>query len=310
MAIGNIYVLHGVQTPDNFYANVRDVTPSTVMDLMQEFAAGYPQPLFTAVRGIAPEIVIETPMVGTAITEFGLFGKNHTAGNVDLYYKKVASQGVREADASLVHVRLRMQNAFGYIQQITAGHQQEAMARIRIVSPWDGVNEPIVPAGSLALAGTPAAAEFYGLGPVDINNTAVNGIRDLTVDLKAEVMELGDASELFHSFVAIRSVAPVITGRCLEQLWPTYTLDGTALVDDVNGDGIELYLRRKASDGGNVANATANHVKLTGRQGLVTVESTAGGGNDEALTNFRVTLRQETALVNDVLTMAASVAIT
>lgn len=304
MAIGNVWVLHGVQTPDTFYSNVRDISPSTVMDLMHMHAAGYPQPLFTAVRGIAPEIVIETHQVGSAITEFGLFGKDHTSGNVDLYYKKVASQGVRTADASLAHVRLRMQNAFGYIQQITAGHQQEAVARIRIVSPFDGTNEPIVPAGSLALSGTPAAAEFYGLGPCDVNGSEVAGIRDLTIDLGVEVMELGDASELYHSFVAIRSILPVITGRTLEHLWPTYTLDGTALTD------LDLFLRRKDPDAGNELDATTVHCKFAADAGLITVENTSGGGNDEAMTNFRLSLRQSAAdALTDAIVMSAGVAI-
>jgi hypothetical protein len=304
MSVSSVWVLHGVQTPSNFYSVLEDATPAPTIDAMVQFASGHPQPLFTAVRGLKPEIVFRTMMVGTAIAELGLFGADLSAGNVDLYYKKVTDHGVREAAASLVHLRLRMVNAFAYIRSIRAAHRQEGSCEVRVVSPYDGVNAPIVAAGSQALAGTPAAAEFYGLGPVSINSVAQGGVQDAQIELNPDVMELGDASETYDTFCAVRSIQPVVTVRGLDTApWTAYGAAGAAL------SALSVYLRRKAPDGHNVADGTASHVKISGTSGLVTIDNSSGGGNTEVQTGVRIFCRATDSTVN-AITLASGSAIT
>lgn len=303
MAVPGVYVLHGIQTPTNFYSVVQDATPAPVVDAMVQFAAGHPQPLFTSTRTVKPEVTFTTHQVGTAISEFGLMGLDLSGGNVDLYYRLAADHGARVAGATTSHIRLRMVNAFGYIRTIRAAHRAEATVEIRICATYDGSNAPLVAAGGVALSGTSAAAEFYTLGPATVNTTSVGG-QDASVELNPDVIEVGDEGEVFNTFVAIRTIQPIVTLRGFDvSQWANIGLTGTPL------SALVVYLRRKAADGDNVANGTSAHCKVTGGTGLITIDNSNGGGNAEAQLGLRIFCRAANAAGN-ALTLASASAIT
>lgn len=304
MSVASAWVLYGVQTPSSFYGSLQDATPAPVLDLLTEFAGGHPEPLFTGVQGAGPEIVFSTFQVGTAFAEFGHKGADLSAGNVDLFYRLADDHGDRVAPASMAHVRLRMANAFAYIRSFRAGRRQNATCEIRIVSPFDGANAPIVPAGSQALGGTPAGTEFYHLGPVSVNGAAVDGVQELAGELNPELAELGDDAEIYSSFVYLRRVRPVLTLRGLDaQAWATYGLTGTALT------AAAAYLTRRDPDGGNETDISTVHAKVSGTNGLISVDRTSGGQDSEAETALQLNLRAPDTSSNSI-TLAGGVAIT
>jgi hypothetical protein len=303
MSVPSVYVLHGIQTPNNFYSVVNDATPRSLLEALTQFASGFPEPLFTAVRAVRPEIVFTTHQVGTAISEFGLTGAALNGGNTDLYYKKVTDHGARYADASAVHIRLRAANAFGYCRSFRAKHRQDGTVEIRIACPYDGTNLPIVAAGSVALAGTAAASEFYTLGPVTVNGAACGG-DELVVDLNPEMIEIGDEGEIYDTFCAVKTIRPTVMVKGVNMApWTSYGVTGAALT------AFAGYFRRKTSDGNNVANGTASHVKFSCAQGLIAVEQSSGGGNNEAELNLKLYLRAASSAAH-ALTLASGSAIT
>jgi hypothetical protein len=304
MSVATLHVLHGIQTPSQFYSQVEDATPSPVVDAIMGEAAGFPQPLFRGVRGVRPEITFRTTQLATLLTEAGLTGASLTAGNCDLYYKKCTDLGIREADASLVHTRLRAVDAYLYWRTINARHQGPCTADARICCLYDGTNAPLVAAGTLALAGTPTAAEHFGLGPITLNTVAQDGDVEATIDLGIETIEIGSNSDVYPTFFAVKRIAPVITlrGHGVER-WVTYGLVGTALT------GLTLYLRRLNPDAAGgiayYADASAQHLKFTATAGLITIDDSRGGGNDEATLGLRIALRAPTAAGN-ALTIATA----
>ena len=308
MSVSTVHVLHGVKTPAQFYSQIEEHTSSPRIASMLGTPSGHYEPLFQGVKGVMPDVTFKTTQLTTLFTELGLYGASMAAGNTDLFFKKVTDLGKREAAATTTHTRLRMSQAYMYWRSLTAGHQAEAKADVRIMTTYDGSNNPLVPAGSLALSGTMTAAEYFCLGPVSINTVAINGIQDCTIDLGVETIEAGSDSDLYNTFCAIRHLTPVITLRGLAaEHWATYGINGTALT------GLVLYLRKLnknvASGLPYVANATAEHIKFTASAGVITLDESSGAGKSELTTTLRIALAAEDD-THDSLTIAVNQAIT
>jgi hypothetical protein len=290
--MGNFYVLHGIKTPSYFYSQVEDATPNAQAQALLGMCAGWHQPMFRGVRSLSPEITWRTTNLYTALLECGLVGKDNSAGNTDLYYRQATNLGTRVAEGTASHMQLRMAKAFQYIKSISARHQQEATAEMHTVGLYDGSNVPIVATGSVALSGTTAPVGWYGLGPVSINGTAIDGVEEMTIDFGVELMRRGQNSEAYERYCLVKSINPVITlrGTTLEG-WTTYGPVGVAL----NGSsGFTGYLRKVNTDAQAIAyfaDVTVAHPKFVGAYGTVRVESTGGGGNSEAVTGLRIELR-------------------
>jgi len=297
MSVFTIHILHGIQTPAQFYSQVEEATPAPAAQHFLGQGAGLYQPLFRGIRGLKPEVPFRTTQLATLLTEAGIFGADLSAGNTDLYYRKATNLGTRVALATATHTRLRMAKAMLYWRRITARHNAESSADAHLLALYDGSNAPLDPVGSVACAGTPTAAEFFSLGPVVINQTPIAGITEADIDLGIELIQAGSASEPYDTFVGIRSINPVITLRGLSlEAWTSVGLVGTALTS------LSVYLRRANSDASGgapyVADAVASHIKFTATNGLIAVQNTQGGGHSEATTGLQLHLRAASASTN------------
>jgi hypothetical protein len=296
MAVSTVHVLHGIQTPTTFYSQLEEATPSPQASVMPGYPAGIHNPLFKGIKGLKPSVPFRTTQLKTLLLQTGLYGADQSAGNVDLFYRKVTNLGTREADATAAHTRMRMAKAFLYTKSLNARHQGEATAEAEVIPIFDGTNVPIVAAGSVALGGTSSAVEFFGLGPISINGIALPGDIDLTIDFGIELIRIGSASEAYDSFVAIRAINPIITIRSLTiESWASYGIVGAAL----SSTGFVGYLRKLNADvsGGTayVSDATAQHIKLSAANGFVAVNNSSGGANNEVGTELKIYPRSTTA---------------
>ena len=187
-----------------------------------------------------------------------------------------------------------------YVKSIQANHQGRATAEVRICGVYDGTNAPIIPAGSIALTGlTPSAAEYFSLGPVEINTDTLDGVQDMSLDLGVETIERGSASEIFDTFIAIKQINPKFTIRGLAtEPWNTYGLVGAELT------AVSVYLRKLnnllAGGIAYVADATAGHILLGATAGTITVEDTQAGGNGEAVTGLMLDIASPDTTTNPV----------
>lgn len=285
MAVSTVYTLHGILNSSTFISQIEDAQVSSGVQTMIAQAAGMPYAQFAATMSANPGITLSTPQLKTVLDLTGALTSivDLSGANTDLHFKQVADLGRRTADASLAHLRFRMSQAWVSLESITAGHQSVARASVRVGTTYDGTNNPIVPAGTLALAGTPTAAEHFVVGPVTINTVSLPGVQDITIDFQRQVMEAGGDGELYNTFAACQTFNPVITVRCLEHAWATYGLNGTALT------ALDVYLR-KVSSTGRVANATEEHIKFSATAGLVTIDDSSGGAADPSITTYRITL--------------------
>lgn len=285
MAINTVYVLHGIVNSTTFISQITNARPSPQMETLIAAAAGMPFPQFVANMGVDPETAFDTTQVKTILDLSGALSSivDLSAANTDLHFKAVTNKGRRTADASLAHIRFRMAQAWLSLDRISAGSRSEAVASVRLGTVFDGTNVPLVPAGSLALAGTPTSAEHFVAGPVELNTVALPGVQEITIEMNRQVLKLHGDGELYNTFAAHAVYSPVVTIRCTEHDWQTYGLNGTACTS------LELWLRKVATTG-RVANGTAEHIKFTATSGLISVDETSSGGNETAMTTYRVSL--------------------
>jgi hypothetical protein len=285
MAVGTLYALHGIVNSSTFISQIDSARPSPNTDFQDGIPSGFPYRLFTGVFAQNPGISFESPQVKTLLDLTGALTSivDLSGGNTDLYFKKIADLGRRVADATAEHIRFRMAQAFLSVNQISAGDRQRAVASCYLGTTYNGSTDPLVPAGSLALAGTPTAAEHFVAGPVTLNTVALPGVQDITIDFGRQLLEVSGDGELWNTFAACQQYNPVITVRCATHAWQTYGLAGTVLT---SGD---FYLR-KCNAMGRVANATEEHIKFSATTGLITVTESGGGGNEPSITTYRIDL--------------------
>jgi hypothetical protein len=293
MAAPTVFVLHGINAPAAFYSQLEDATPANQPDLVTGLGSGHFEPLFRGVRHAKPEVNFRTTQLATLLAQCGVYGQS--LGNyTDLYYKSVTNFGTRAGGSTAT--QLRMNAAFLHWKSITARVQGECSADCSLLAAYDGTNNPIVATGSVALVGTPTAAEFFSLGKVSLNGTVLEGIEDVTIELGHTLYIRGSGA--YPSFIAVKEVNPVVTLRGLDLApWLTAGCNGVPL----SSTGLIIYLRKCCADvsGGlpYVADATAQHISFTATNGLVVVEHTGGGGNSEATTGLRIYLRAASSAV-------------
>jgi hypothetical protein len=285
MPVGTVHVLHGIANSSTFISQITSSTPTPGIEQILSTGAGMPFPLFAGNIGQNPSLGFESTQMKTLLDLTGALESivDLSGSNTDLLYKKASDHGRRVADATAEHTRLRIARAWLGIDSISAGHRSLATASCRLGTTFDGSNAPIVPAGSVALSGTPTSAAHWIGGPVVLNTVAIPGVQDFTIDFGREYFEAGGSGELYNTHCHLKSYSPVVTIRTLDHSWATYGLNGTVLTA---GDFYLYHL----SPTGRVANATETHIKFSATAGLITVEDTTAGASETAVTTIRVQL--------------------
>lgn len=302
MSISSLHVLHGINIAGTFIAQISGASPSPQINVLLGEPAGNVQPQFIANSGQEPIVTFSSSQIKSLLDLAGVGMYDASGGNTDLYYKKAKNLSTREAPASTVHTRLRMANAGLAISRIAAGHEREASADCVLVNPYDGSNEPIVPAGSVALDGTPAYTQSYRAGPVFLNGSQISGVEELTIEFGHAMQTRGGDGEQYPTFAGLRRIQPVITIRSASLAWSTIGLKGVSI------SSLSVYLR-KLTTTGPVADNVAQHIKFAATAGLATIDNTSGGGNDDAASSLRFTLVAPSD-TGSALTFTSAIAIT
>jgi hypothetical protein len=308
MSVDTLHVLAGILTPSQYFTQIEDYSVSPNISEMLKRPGGMPYPMFRGVRGLKPEVTFRTSQLASLITACGATCADlGTSGNTDLQFRKAVNRGVRELDASVVHTRMRIAKGWMFWNSMTFPHQGEASADVRLVAQYDGTNVPIVSVGSVAITGTPTAAEAFSLGPVAINTTVIDGIQSLTLSNGWTTKQVGANSEGYDTFGALWQMDPVvsITGLSVEE-WASYGF-GTALT------ALTFYGRALMSDTAGslpyIAVGTAAHIKVVATVGQISLEQARGGEDGEVQTTLKLRLRTATAAVAP-YTIACNTAIT
>lgn len=257
------------------FDQISDSTVSAEINTVLEYPAGHTYPIFRANESSQPELKFTTPQLSTLLGAVGVGGAS--LGVSDAYLKKATKTG-SEARAALLHTRLRINESFVYWTRIRLRHNGKSEADVIVVPNWDGTNDPIMYAGTLALTGNLTATEYFGAGPCKINGNTIPAPQEIILESGVRLIQIGGESDLWDSWVGLETAAPTVTIVTPEAInWgATIGLEGVALD---GAAGITFYARKFAANGSRVLNATAEHIKFIGLLGSAIPMDTSGQGS-------------------------------
>ncbi len=279
MAIGTIYKCDKVVLPSSVeFSQVRSSRWMGNVQSISERPAGHPHPMFQGVQSIKPAFEFTTPELDVLLAAIGVGGAS--VGSSTTYFKAGAATG-SVARATTSHKKVVITSSVGYWTQIRLPHNGIGEATVMLQAIYDGSNDPFITTSSVALSGNLGVGTYFGAGPVSMNGTALTGVQEISIDSGVRLIQAGDASEEFDTFVGVEMTEPVVTIKFMNVInWDTVGIRGVAL----NGStGLVFYARKyKASAAGSfsagtrVANATAEHIKFIGLNGVAVPVDTNG----------------------------------
>lgn len=301
------YYPHGILLPDaTLITELTDTTPATNTEEFVGRSAGHVHPLFRGIREQKPDLSFSCGAVGQVLAAIIAGGNNYcldlSAGNTELGYRQAQNLGIRYAVGASYHEILRMTKGFLFWETINAQQGQEANIASRLIAVYDGTNAPVAQLGTGILSGTPAAVQWYTLGPVLINTVTQEGLQEWSLESGSELSQKGDKGAVWDTYAAIQSLDQVLTIKAEGKPWGGLGLAGTVL------SSLTWYLRARDEDGGNVADGEPSHIKFVATNGLVMPED-ASGGEDSAVSSLRIGLRAADGN-SDVLAITVGSAIT
>lgn len=278
MSVSAAYAVHSVVSGANTFDEISNGRVSSEIEELIGRPAGFPHPTF---RGIAFQRALatfDTPQLGTLAGLVSVAGADFSGAVTDLHVKSITPFGTRGTSG----VRFRVQEALWFWSTLRASQGGVAQASVVVAANYDGTNEPIVPAGT-SIAGTSVGTEWYTVGPCSVNGVAIPGVVDISVDSGLRLIQIGSDGDIFPTLTAIEMTEPSVRVTVLDAgVWTSLGLKGAATTS------FSVFFRKKAAGGGNVANGTSQHVKVSGTTGYAVVEESAGGDNRPVGSTLRI----------------------
>lgn len=236
-----------------------------------ELAAGQVGPLFTGTHQGKPGMTFRTTelkeLLDAVVAGNYSCGRDLSGGNTDVEFKAGDNLNTREADNANLHIRARFQaNAMVTVESITARQGSLAEANVRLSSIYKSGtgNDPLVFTNTVALSVTSSIDHLFTLGPVKLNGSFIEGVEETTLDNRIEYEVVFDSGFGFPTYVAIRTYKPQLRFTARDaRIMNTFGTRGTAL------SALSLFWRKKLLSGHQVADATAEHIKLTATDGTI-----------------------------------------
>ncbi len=282
-----------IQLPGPAYIS-QILSQSINMNIEEEtgYGSANVHPLFSAVLNQVPTIDFSTTQIATVLAN-APFGGAAISASTAFFWALAAATG-KTTRGNLSHLKTTMTLGYIHWDEIILPHEGVGTVDPKITVIYDGTNEPLVPAGSSALASNVTDTERFVVGPVYINTVQLgaNTIKSATIASGIELDIEGGDGNVWPTLVALRLTKPVITVVTTE-VSPLITtgVDGVALD---GAAGIVVYGRKltknQSTGASRVANATPQHLSFTGLNGHYWTETQAADGNTPALTTIRAPL--------------------
>lgn len=270
--------------------------------------------IVAALNSLEPMVPVSSTAVSYLLARLGLAGIYFTVGeNADgvfLYYQKMDStDGARATGNS--HLRLSLTKGRIVPMTLQASQDQYATLAMNIIALYDGTNQPIVPALNQALTGTAPTRELFTVGPIYVtpaggSRTLLETTQSMSWDFGQNMIyERGDGHPYASDVViGTRQTKFQIGSTDIEEMADLGLIGGAI-------DLAEIFLRKVdlSSSGGRVADATAEHIKLTVNAGRVSVGATQGTGNTSALASTQFNILPINDGTNNVVVISTASAI-
>ncbi len=230
-----------------------------------------------------------TSQVATMLTAIDTTGAPIGTGNTyltaELYFKKRATGN---GWAGTGDMKVVINQGVIFPTTLEVSQDGNAVLGFRIVPSWDGTNDPLsFTTSGVTLPDTSDEPELFGLGPVVVNGTTIDGLTDWSIDFGIQELTHSYDGEAWPRWAGIGSRASTARFSTLhpDELPSIIPQDGVAIA----GTYVIFYLRARALGGTFEANATAAHGKLTIYGGVVGPDSSSGSHQEDIVNSYIVT---------------------
>lgn len=205
------------------------------------------------------------------------------------YWTKTIDGGFN--DPASVHEKRIVNKGILAISSVDVSLLDDARVHCAVMAVHDGTNAPIVLSGTNAPSTADSVSVRWGLGPIRVNDSLVEGIQGFTVHTGVVVTPRRHNGLEYARQASARITGPRVEVRTLDAtVMRTFGITGAALT----GAGGEFFLRKLTQDAGPVANATAEHIEFTIANGMVTPGVASGDHPDDVVSGFTVWGRYKT----------------
>lgn len=293
MSTTKVFYPHAFYTGDSSLTltQLMNVTPVHNYSDLSEKAPSQVAPQLTGSHQAQPDIKFTVSQLKTLLDKMiaGSFNcaVDLSATSVYLEYRRGKKHGTREAKNAGNHFYGLMDyNAMLTLESLTGQQGGLLEARCRLVSVKTDTAKPLSFVANINLVAVAQVESFFTIGPVKINGTWLGGIESWTFDNQISYEEVLSDGDAYPSYVGVRDIRPRLTVRTRHaDAIATFGEEGTAL------SSLNLFARKKLVSGINVADATAQHLKLIATEGTVKAQSVDG---DKTLTEVTVDLHETT----------------
>jgi len=243
-----------------------------------ESNSGDVDPTFIANMLVSPLLSLTTRQM-TVLSSFGIAGA--AIATADIWYQQKVENGLRNATSK----KLTIATGYGAPRTVTASINTPAELAIDMFAKSsDGTTVPIA-AGTGTMAANPTPV-IHTIGPMKINGTEYQA-DTFSIDFGLQVVVDTSSGFLYPTIIYVLRRAPTIT----------FTFKDVDARIAIGIEGLQqsatdstFYLRKLASGGGRVIDATAEHIKFTVDDGMFTINQIEAPHDGEKAT-YQVTLK-------------------
>jgi hypothetical protein len=297
----NAYTLNGIKDGAN---NITGITTATLDPGIETFVfggGGTVDPTTASIMGIKPLISFTTTDLATVLALYGIGGT--TAAGMVFSFQALDQAGTRQA----VYANITVFAGMVVPRTITGEWAGEINASFDVFCTGDGSNSPIG-IDTSAVTHVPGSGETYTLGPIELNG-ALFEATSVNLDFGIQEILEGNNGKPWHQIAAIGERKPVFNFTTKDMSKMDVLMAESTITDfGLTLTTYEFFFTKKVQGGGgNVPDATEEHVKISGTTGVAT--SGNAGGAHAASTDLDVKVEPTSDGTNPIVAIDTTSAI-
>lgn len=295
------YVLYAVSINGTLIDGITRQHIGAGLSKIKNFNDGSADVRFVATMSRRTTIEFATRAVAKALAVVGARGAA-ISSNITLFFQKNADSGERSSGSA--HLKVVLTSGLIIPQTLRASQDGEAEISYQIIPvSSDGTTDPLTFTDSQALAGTPNSGEKFTVGPVTLNGTDIEA-QSIEINFGISVETRSHSGFHLPIQANIKTVAPTLTvaTKDLSKI-STFGLSGTAQ----SATDTLVYLRKIDENGIRVANATAEHVKISIDDGQMHTDSLGSDGEEDGTATIQMDVSYDGTNVPLVITAASAI---
>jgi hypothetical protein len=242
-----------------------------------------------SVQSQTPTIRFRTDGIKKALNACGVGGlaidEAGSINGIDVWFRKRDMAGGFAAGAS--HIKMTVNLGVLAPITLTGNHPDAAEIEYVLSVLWDGTNDPIVITKNQSLAAlSPDVAAVHTIGPWWVRGTKLVGMRSLSVDFGLNVETKSSDGDVWPRSGHIVSRAAGVTGQTTDLVILDDTT-GLGIMGKVESGGTRAFLRKKEMGGGVVLDASAEHIRFTMAEGMISPQEASAEHQGDAIAGLQ-----------------------